>query len=212
MQRTILTISIASLAVAAVFAVTYGMLRQQDQVGDSNAQHRGDVARRLAGTDNSQSARIRQLIGTSYPPLRLGFTESGFSTVGQADIATYVIILVEGPDSGVLLGSRRVPVAQSSGEPWMITDALPLPPIDGGLSTHVICGTLKRPLTPSDTADNAIDYSVIALDPGIVALGRRSSEVLLTDLVRVWRVNRTSSRFEDMDNTGIVCVNETGQS
>lgn len=211
MRRLGVIVPIASLAIVATLAATFGLLRHHDSGAPSPAElgkEQSDALSTEAGV--ARATDLRSLIGTKYPPLPPEFTESGFSTVGEADTATYAVVLVAAPDKGLLLGKRRNPVGQSSGEPWLVADALPLPLLREGFVAYMICGSLKRPLAQSDTAYDALDYSVVEIDRTVIAVSHRTTNVLQTDLAQVWRVNTIASRFEAAERTGLVCVNDSG--
>lgn len=155
---------------------------------------------RPGGPEPGTPQDVRAWIGSSYPPLALDGERIGFTTLGDARVATHALIHVKVAGSTVLLLGVRGPDLASGADRWTITDVLAVPSVDAPrvFLQFGVCGVLEE----------GPEHQQVALDPEIVAIVARQGGPVESELLRAWRASRQTSIFSSIDPSGLACLSE----
>ena len=139
-------------------------------------------------------AGLHECKGIGYPDLPGGFVDHGGSAIGTIDSVEYALKHVcKGPVHELWL--NRVQRRDESGIP--------------------VWSTLAKLTVPQVRKDEVLVFGHwstcergSAADPAIVAIVKNTEGPRFTAIVRAWRANGPTSRFDAIPTVGIVCQND----
>jgi len=140
-------------------------------------------------------AGLPECKGIGYPDLPGGFVDLGGSVIGTVDSVEYSFQHV---CKGLVheLWLQRVQTRDESGNP--------------------IWSTLAKLMVPRVRKDEVLVFGHwstcergSAADPAIVAIVKNTEGPRFTVIVRAWRANGPTSKFDEIPTIGIVCQNDS---
>jgi hypothetical protein len=139
-------------------------------------------------------------IGSTFPPAPERVVITRGMTIGTADTARYAFAAVEEERRGsIWLGVSQA----GARDRFRIVDVLRLPRLSD--DERLVVGLCGRPRSVGRPLRFIEDLEV---DPEIVAIARASDGPVFHYLVRAWGGRRSMERFEEVDASGWVCINE----